>query len=79
MRGTLAFSAASLAWSMRPDGSDARRVTSAGSDDVGPAWSPDGDLIAFARRGRLMVVRPDGRGLRDLGIDGSLPDWTVAQ
>jgi TolB protein len=73
------FEGARSIWTMRPDGSDARRVIHAGSDDVGPVWSPDGGLIAFARRGRLMIVRPDGRGLRDLGIDGSLPDWTDAQ
>lgn len=32
---------------MRTDGADAHRLTSAGSDDVGPTYSPDGNFIAF--------------------------------
>jgi Tol biopolymer transport system component len=65
-------------WTMRPDGSDARALPRTSSDDVGPAWSPDGRFIAFARRGELMVVRPDGSSERALGIRGVLPTWTAA-
>ena len=44
-----------------------------------PAWSPDGELIAF--RGvegiDLAVIRPDGSGLRSLGSPGSeCPVWS---
>ena len=61
---------------MHPDGTEAHAITKSGSDDVAPAWSPDGRYIAFARRRRLMIMRADGSGLRSLGLIGSLPTWT---
>ncbi len=57
----------------RADGTDRRRITSwsldAGDD---PDWSPDGKLILFHSheggdaQGQLYVIRPDGKGLRQL-------------
>lgn len=39
------------------------------------AWSPDGSRIAFANGAYLMIVHPDGSGLRTLGNDAAdLPD-----
>src|SRR5581483_5776945 len=42
-----------------------------GSYTCCPAWSPDGSLVAFIRRGdggsRVYVVAPDGRHERPLG------------
>ncbi|MET8826969.1 amidohydrolase family protein [Streptomyces sp. NPDC004610] len=35
-------------WTLRPDGSELRRLTDGPHDDRGPAWSPDGTRIAFA-------------------------------
>ena len=35
-----------------------------GPQDAAPAFSPDGDRIAFSRRAQLFVMRSDGRGLR---------------
>ena len=35
-------------WTMRPDGSDRRQLTTGGWDDREPVYSPDGSQIAFA-------------------------------
>ena len=65
-------------YTMRPDGRDVKAITLPGAaedKDSIPDWSPDGRLIAFRRffnRGEpnettdVMVVRPDGSGLRNL-------------
>jgi Tol biopolymer transport system component len=37
-----------------------RRVCLGGERDAEPVWSPDGDLIAFARARNIYVVGPDG-------------------
>jgi Tol biopolymer transport system component len=63
-------------WTMKPDGTDAHRITEPGSDDVAPAWSPYGRCIVFARRQLLMIMRADGSSVRSLGLSGSLPAWT---
>jgi TolB protein len=57
----------------RADGTERRRITpwslDAGDD---PDWSPDGRLILFHsheggdEQGQLYVIRPDGRGMRQL-------------
>jgi Tol biopolymer transport system component len=66
------------------DGRNLRRVP--GSQlDSDPAWSPDGKLIAFARRTRpsgrdgLYVMRPDGTGARALrreSFEQHSPAWS---
>ncbi len=53
-----------LVWTARPDGSDARPLTSGTAYDVRPAFSPDGRQVAFvsdrsSRRG-IWVVDADG-------------------
>jgi TolB protein len=69
---------------MRADGSQARRVTSNGPDnlpDSQPQFSPDGTHLVFERElpggNQLMIVRVDGTDLRPLlpGTDGFTANW----
>jgi Tol biopolymer transport system component len=52
------------------DGADSRRVTTGDQSETGPAWSPNGRVIAFARQtgssGVVVAIRPDGTGERTL-------------
>src|SRR5262249_30146993 len=56
-------------FSMNPDGSGKRRLTSNGRDNL-PAWSPDGEQIAFIRPGAtgwsVFVMSATGKGQRRL-------------
>jgi WD40-like Beta Propeller Repeat len=60
------------------------RHTAAGVSDWAPAWSPDGQWMAFARStdGRrsfhIYVMRPDGSGLRQIthGRYDESPSWS---
>jgi TolB protein len=57
-------------YSVRPDGTDKRRLTTNASTEASPAYSPDGRRIAFAsdraRRGvyEIWSMNDDGTGLR---------------
>jgi TolB protein len=53
------------------DGSDAARLTSGES----PAWSPDGQRIAFYRSEAIHVIDADGSNERRLH-QGNLPAWS---
>src|SRR6185295_11006723 len=54
-------------------GDRARRIASGGTD---PVWSAR-DRIAFVRGGQIWIVRPDGRGQRQLtGRGGTAPAWS---
>lgn len=65
----------------RSDGTGVRALTKNGVGEAGPAWSPNGRLIAFSRaRGRtgsdVFVIDGDGTGERRLVADGGAPSWS---
>ena len=74
-------------YSVSPDGSGLRQLTSGDGDDLGPTVSPNGRLVAFRRShgpsiryddARIFVMRPDGSGIRELPLpDGIVeaPTW----
>ena len=70
-------------WTMAADGSDRVQLTRNATHDEGPAWSPDGRLLAYTSgpdnlHGDIHVMTAAGRHLRALtsfaGADES-PDW----
>jgi TolB protein len=68
-------------YTVAPDGSDAVRLTSGGSNES-PVWSPDGRFLAFSStRGgsaEIYVMRADGGDLRRLTWSGgnTMPSWS---
>ena len=69
-------------YSMKADGSELRRLTDSGSNDMYPAWSPDGDFIAFSSirdgNSELYLMRSDGgeqSRLTTLPTDDTQPAW----
>ncbi|HSS36133.1 MAG TPA: hypothetical protein VLR93_07640 [Patescibacteria group bacterium] len=59
---------------VRPDGSDDHRITADRVEDSFPAWSPDGRFLIWSRHGQLVIARPDGSGLIDIG-PGTFASW----
>ena len=62
----IAFTALDRLWTADADGTDPRRLTDADHSEHYPAWSPDGDWIAYAtwdgEAGHVHKVRADGGG-----------------
>ena len=71
-------------WVMDLAGGPALDVTRRKGDDTTPAWSPDGQWIAFTNDGRddkirmVYMVRPDGSDMRRLTVDQQeySPEWS---
>jgi Tol biopolymer transport system component len=57
--GRIAFEQGGVIYSIRPDGSDRRQLTT-DTRSHSPRWSPDGRLIAFHRAGDIWVMQADG-------------------
>jgi Tol biopolymer transport system component len=66
-------------WSMRPDGSNQRRVTDvvAGRSDIPGSFSPDGGTLAFSR-GAFPQADDDGRIPNSRDVWGMRPDGSGA-
>ncbi len=72
--GTIAFVSSRTnipaIYTMKPDGSDVRRLTEPPGHCSSPVWSPDGSMIAFVRTGpqssEVHVMQADGTGQRPL-------------
>jgi Tol biopolymer transport system component len=71
-------------WTMRPDGTDKRRVTRAVSDwNTQPDWSPDGGRIAYINDvdsyGAVHTMNADGTNVRKLTMNTKTersPAWS---
>lgn len=62
---------------MNADGSAQTRLTDTGATD--PAWSPDGNWIAYTDNDHVYIMHPDGSGKIDLISDvkvGRRPAWS---
>ncbi len=62
-------------YTVRPDGTELRRLTADTSVEGRPVWSTRGQ-IAFERDGGIWAVRADGTGSRRLATRGRTPDWS---
>jgi len=65
-------------FTMRPDGSDRRRVSSS-TEDAYPAWSPDGKRIAFSlfeKYFNVWVMNADGSGRTKIIEGCEQPSWS---
>ena len=86
LNGKICYTNGGDIWKMDPDGSNRQLVINAGTNDIEPAWSPDGSKIAFTSdrsptgNGGIWVVNADGTGLTVLtpepGLSNAKPAWS---
>jgi Tol biopolymer transport system component len=74
-------------WAVNADGGDLKRLTSVPGDEVEPAWSPDGEKIAYSAGAKfgttygqasIWVMNADGSGKRRVtnGANDQWPSWS---
>ena len=66
---------------MNADGSGRHQLTDDPAQDLGAAWSPDGESIVFnaappVGTTSLVVIRADGSGRRDVASDAAFGSWS---
>ena len=80
LSGTLAFvstrDGVAHIYVSKPDGTDIRRLTNLSQAEFTPAWSQDGELLAFYTADNTYVVRKDGSNLTKLPVAGAWPSWS---
>lgn len=69
----IAFSSARTLYRIRTTGDSLTQLTT-GTDDIRPAWSPDGKHIAFVRTG-IWLLSVDTLTTRQLWQRGDFPSW----
>jgi Tol biopolymer transport system component/predicted amidohydrolase len=64
-------------WTVPAQGGDPERLTPETVPASEPAWSPDGNSIAFSSNGRLLTITPDGETVREVtsGPGDHAPSW----
>jgi Tol biopolymer transport system component len=63
-------------WIINANGTNLLRLTS-GYKDLYPAWSPDGQKIAFTRNWKIYIMNSDGSDITQVTKNfGSYPIWT---
>ena len=64
---------------MNADGTEVRQLANNPRSDLHPAWSPDGNQIAFessrSRFNQIFVMNADGTDVYSTGQEGYDPDW----
>ena len=81
--GDLAFDHDGDIWVLSAGGDEPVNVTGSSGGGSAPAWSPDGELLAFTSGSvgsDIFLMRPDGTGRRNLtvtpGADEADPAWS---
>lgn len=65
-------------YSVGVQGGDPENLSRASDDDFGPAWSPDGTVIAFNRNNEIWLMDADGSNQAPL-LTGQWPAWRPAR